>query len=287
MALGTAQMTVTTGNVFRPNIWAKEALLARESNLVLVPLVKHYDRDIKSAGQTVEIPNISNLTANLKVANTQVSLNAPTETKTTITINQHYECSVLIEDILEVQAAYDLAAEYTKKTGYAIAEKMDSFVAIDMNATFTTNSPMGAYGTALVDSVILTANRYLDDAKAPGINRYLVVSPQGKQEMLAIDKYVRYDAVGVGGDANSIKNGKIGNIYNIEVFMSQNLVVTAATPTQNNHLLFQEEAYAIAIQKEMSFERQRKTEYLGDLYVSQALWGGKVLRANHGVVLHS
>jgi len=285
VALGTNQMTVTTGNVFRPNVWAKEALLARESNLVLVPLVKHYDRDIKSNGQTVEIPNISNLTANLKAANTQVTLNAPTETKTTITINQHYECSVLIEDILDAQAAYDLAAEYTQKTGYAIAEKMDSFVAVDMTNSFT--QVVGAYGTPVADSVILVANRYLDDAKAPGNGRNLAVSPQGKQELLNIDKYIRYDAIGKAGDANSIMNGQIGEIYNIKVFMSQNLVVTAATPVQNNHLMFQTEAYAIAVQKDQTFEKQRKTEYLGDLYVTQALWGGKVLRANHGVVLHS
>lgn len=285
MALGTNQMTVTTGNVFRPNIWAKEALLARQSNLVLVPLVKHYDREIKSAGQTVEIPNISNLTANAKVANTQVTLNAPTETKTTILINQHWECSVLIEDILETQAAYDLASEYTQKTGYAIAEKMDKTVATDMTSGFT--QTVGAFGTPLSDANILQANRLLDDAKAPGTDRNFVVTPQGKQEMLAIDKYVRYDALGVGGDQNSIRNGKIGEIYGINVYMSQNLVTAAGPPVQNNHLMFQRDAYAIAVQKDMTFERQRKTEYLGDLYVSQALWGGKVLRADHGVLVKS
>jgi N4-gp56 family major capsid protein len=285
MALGTNQMTSTTGSVFRPNVWTAEALEARQKNLVLVPLVKHYDRDIKSSGQTVEIPNISNLSANAKAANTQVTLNAPTETKTTLTINQHYESSVLIEDFLDAQAAYDLAAEYTKKTGYAIAEKMDSFVATDMTNNFT--QVLGAYGTALSDTTILIANRYLDDAKAPGDGRNLVVSPQGKQELLAIDKYVRYDALGIGGSDNSIKNGQIGEIYGIKVFMSQNLVVTAGTPTQNNHLLFHTEAYAIAVQKDMKFETQRKVEYLGDLYVCSALWGGKVLRTDHGVTIKS
>lgn len=285
MPLGTAQVTVTTADVFRPNIWSKEALRARESNLVLVPLVKHYDRDIASSGQTVEIPNVSNLTANLKVANTQVTLNAPTETKTTITINQHYECSVLIEDIVEAQAAYDLAQEYTAKTGYALAEKMDNFVAVTLNGggTYT----IGQYGAVLNDQVILAANRYLDDAKAPQSERSFVVSPQGKQEMLNIDKYIRYDAIGVGGDANSIRNGQIGEIYGVHVYMSQNLVVTAATPTQNNHLFFHKEAFALAVQKNIKFATQRKEEYLGTLYVAQALWGGKVLRASHIVTIKS
>jgi N4-gp56 family major capsid protein len=275
-------MTGTTLNVYRPNVWAKETLVARESVLVLVPKIKHYDRDIKSFGQTVEIPNTSNLTANAKVANTQVTLNAPTETKTTITINNHYECSFLLEDFADAQSAYDAASEYTEKTGYALAEKMDTSV-VDCITDGVTKSA-GAYGTALNDTTILVANRYLDEAKVPGPGRVFVVTPQGKQEMLAIDKYVRYDALGTG---SAIVNGKIGTIYDLDVLMSHNLRITAGTPTQNNHLMFHQEVAGIAVQKDIKFESQRKAEYLGDLYVAQALWGVKILRTDHGVVVKS
>ena len=246
----------------------------------MVPRIKHYDRDVKSAGQTVEIPNLSNLTANKKVANTQVTLNGPTETKTTITINNHYESSFLLEDMAEAQSAYDAASEYTAKTGYALAEKMDLSVVDEItdNATYAA----GAYGTALNDTTILVANRYLDEAKVPTTDRTLAVTPQGKQEMLAIDKFVRYDALGTG---TAIINGKIGTIYNDEVVMSQNLRITAATPTQNNNLLFHKEACAIAIQKDIKFESQRKTEYLGTLYVASSLWGVEMLRHDAAVVV--
>lgn len=280
MAYPTDPMTGTTLANFRPNIWSKETLKARESVLVLVPKIKHYDRDIKSAGQTVEIPNLSNLTANLKVAGAAVTLNAPTEGKTTITINQHYESSFLLEDFAEIQSAYDAAKEYTEKTGYALAEKMDTTVVNEITDYATYSA--GAFGTALNDTTILVANRYLDEAKAPSTDRTLAVTPQGKQEMLAIDKFVRADAIGTG---SAIVNGKIGTIYGNDVVMSHNLRVTAATPTQNNNLLFHKEACAIAVQKEVSFESQRKAEYLGTLYVAQSLWGVKILRADHAVVV--
>lgn len=282
MGLGTDHMTGTSLTNYRPNVWAKETLVARESTLVLVPKIKHYDRDIKSFGQTVEIPNTSNLHAHAKVANTEVTLQAPVEGKTTITINQHYECSFLLEDFIDAQSAYDAASEYTAKTGYALAEEMDTSVVNEMtdNATYTA----GAFGTALNDTTILVANRYLDDAKVPGSGRTLVVSPQGKQEMLAIDKYVRYDALGTG---SAIVNGKIGTIYDLDVLMSHNLRVTAATPTENNHLMFHKEACAIAVQKDIKYEHSRETRYLGDLYVAQALWGVKILRADHAVVVKS
>lgn len=282
MPLGTNDVTTTTLDAWAPNVWASEVLRARESRLVLVPLVKHYDRDIKSYGQTVEIPNMSNLTANAKSANTQVTLNAPTETKTTITINQYWEVSALIEDNADAQSRYDTINEYRLKCGYGIAEKMDSFVANAMADNFT--QEVGAYGTTINDTNFRLAVRTLDDAKAPEMDRYFVVTPQGKQELLGVDKFVRYDAIGIGGSDNAIKNGRVGTIYDVEVYMSQNLKVTAGTPTQNNSLFFQREAYAIAIQMAPKFERQRKTEYLADLVVCSALWGGSVLRDDHGVV---
>lgn len=282
MALGSDQMTGVTLEVFRPNIWAKEVLVARESTLVMVPRIKHYDRDVRAAGQTVEIPNLSNLTAHAKVANTQVTLNAPTETKTTLTIDQHWESSFLLEDFAEIQSAYDAAAEYTKKTGYALAEKMDTSVVDEM--TDNAANTVGTYGTPIDDALILDAIKTLDDAKVPAMGRTLAVTPQGKMEMLAIDKYVRYDALGTG---EAIKNGKIGTIYGVDVVMSHNLRVTAGTPTENNHLLFHEEACAIAVQKDISFESQRKTEYLGTLFVAQSLWGVKILRDDHVVVIQS
>lgn len=282
MGLGSDHITGTSLANWRPNVWAKETLVARESTLVLVPKIKHYDRDIKSFGQTVEIPNTSNLTAHVKTANTAVTLNQTVEGKTTITIDQHYECSFLLEDFADAQSAYDAASEYTAKTGYAIAEAMDTTVVNEITDQATYSA--GAFGTALNDTTILVANRYLDDAKQPSMGRTFVVTPQGKQEMLAIEKYVRYDALGTG---SAIVNGKIGTIYDMDVLMSHNLRVTAGTPTQNNNLLFIKEACAIAVQKDIKFESQRKAEYLGDLYVCQSLWGVEMLRHDGAVVVKS
>jgi N4-gp56 family major capsid protein len=283
MGLGSDHITGTTINNWRPNIWASEVLAARESALVLANLVKRYDRDVATKGKTVEIPNLSNLTAHAKVANSQVTLNDPTEGKTTITIDQHWEASVLIEDFAEVQSAYDAAREYREKTGYAIAEKMDNFIADDMTTNFTES--VGTYGTGIAYGDVLDAKQKLDEAKAPMTERYFVVTPKGHRDLLEIDEFVRYDAMGAASQPSGYRTGRVGMILGNDVFMSQNLVVTAGTPTENNCLFFHKEAYALAVQTSPKTEMQRKTEYLGDLIVTQALWGGHVLRDDHGVVV--
>lgn len=274
----------TAAAVFRPNIWSKDVLVFVKANLVLVPLVRHYDSDIKAGGQTVEIPNVGTITANAKAQNTAVTLNYNTETKTTITVNQHYESSFLLEDFAKVQAVYDLRSEYTSAAAYAISAKIDGGIAAAMTAALTA---YGAFGTALNDTLILSVNRYLDDAKAPQTDRSLVVTPQGKQEMLAIDKYIRYDAIGIGGSENSIRSGQIGEIYGVRVYMSQNLVQLTSAPNQNSHLFFHKDAFAVAIQLEPRTQAQYKQEYLGWLVTVDMLWGMTALRPSFGFVVRS
>jgi hypothetical protein len=281
---GNVNIGTTAANVFRPNVWSNEVLMFVKANLVLLPLVKHYDAEVSSYGQTVEIPNVSAISANAKSQNTVVTLNYVTETKTTITINQHYESSFLLEDIAAIQSKSDLRSDYTQSAAYAIAAKIDNGLANAMTTAFTA---YGAFGTALADSLILVGNRYLDDNKAPQGDRSLVVTPQGKQEMLNIDKYIRYDAIGVGGSDNAILNGQIGEIYGIKVFMSQNLVQVTTNPNQNNHLLFHKEAFAVAVQQQPRTQASYKQEYLGWLVTVDILWGMTSLRSGFGFVLKS
>lgn len=283
MGLGSNHVTGTTIANWRPEIWAAETLKARESALVLAGLVKRYDRDVATKGQTVEIPNLSNLTAHVKNSNSQVTLNSPTEGKETIVLDQYWEASVLIEDFAEVQSAYDAAAEYREKTGYAIAEKMDNYIADDMTTNFT--QEVGTYGSAISYANVLDAKQLLDEAKAPMTERYFVVTPKGHRDLLEIDEFVRYDAMGAASQPSGYRTGRVGMVLGNDVFMSQNLVVTAGTPTENNCLFFHREAYALAVQMTPKTEMQRKTEYLGDLIVTSAIWGGTVLRADHGVLV--
>lgn len=285
---GNVNISATPASVFRPNIWSKEVLMFVKSNLVLLPLIKHYDADVQSSGQTLEIPNVSAISANLKAANTVVTLNYNTETKTTITLNKHYESSFIVEDLVKVQSAYDLRSDYTQAAAYAIAEKVDSDLATNMTSTWKTASQAyGAYGTALNDNLILTVNRYLSENKAPRSDRALVVHPKGEAEMLAIDKYVRYDALGVGGSENAIASGKIGRIYGVDVFMSQNLVYLDTATDEYNHLMFHKEAWAVAMQMQPRTQAQYKQEYLGWLVTVDVLYGHTSLRSNFGYVVKS
>ena len=181
--------------------------------------------------------------------------------------------------MVKAQSAYDLRSDYTKAAAYAISEKIDSNIAAAMTTAFT---GYGAYGTALNDNLILTVNRYLSENKAPRTDRSIVVHPKGEAEMLAIDKFVRYDALGTG---EAIKNGKLGTIYGAEVFMSQNLVYLDTATDEYNSLFFHKEAFAIAMQVEPRTQASYKQEYLGWLVTVDVLYGLAELRTGFGFKL--
>lgn len=279
-AYPTGQMGTTANAVFIPEVWSADIICATEANLVLASKVKRYDADVASKGDIIHIPNLSNLTANVKSAGAVVTLNTVTENENTITVNQHYETSFMIEDISKAQSAYDLMSEYTKKAGYAIAKQVDSSLAGLYSGL---SQYVGDGSTNITDANLIRGIQYLDDADAPESDRYFVIKPSGKADLMAIDKFVL--RTGPGWDvANSPiingakENGFWGDLYGVKVFVSTNLVTAAGTPTVVHSLLFQKEAFGLAMQKSPRTQSQYKQEYLSNLVTVDVLYGFAELR---------
>jgi hypothetical protein len=286
MGLGTTHLTKSIADTgkFIPELWSMEILRATESNLVLADKVKRYDSMVKNKGDVLYVPNISNLTANAKVAETQVTLQAPTETANTINIDQHYETSMLIEDIAKVQSQYNLMSEYTNKAGYAIAKTIDSSIAGLYSGL---SQYVGDGNTDINDTNVIRAIQYLDDADAPEADRFFIVKPSGKADLQYIDKFVLRTGPGWSPDNSPIlknmSNGFWGDLYGVKVYVSTNLVTQAATPSVVHSLMFQKEAFALAIQQQPRTQSQYKQEYLADLLTVDVIYGFAELRDTFGV----
>ena len=89
-------------------IWSSEVKMFRENALVAASLVKRFDNLVKEKGDTIHIPDISELSANDKTANNEVTLQTVTESQSNLSIDTHKEVSFEIEDIVKTQSAYDL-----------------------------------------------------------------------------------------------------------------------------------------------------------------------------------
>lgn len=277
-AFGTAHVTKARADTFIPEIWSDEILAEYEHSLVMKPLVK----SLKVAGKkgdTVHIPMPMRGDANAKVAETAVTLIAETTGDKTVVIDQHWEYSRLIEDIVDVQALSSLRKFYTQDAGYALAKKVDQDLIASAIAGWTTT--MGAAeGNDFTDQAFRDAIQVLDDNDVPMDGRKLVIPPSARNHIMGIDRYVSSDFV----NGRGVVNGKIGELYGVDIFVSTNL------PTDANDekpcLLFHTDALVIAEQMAVRTQTQYKQEYLADLMTADTLYGEDVFREDSGVIIH-
>lgn len=267
-----------------------ETLRAQEAALVVAPLVKRYDSLVKGRGDTVHIPEVSNLSANDKVANTDVTLQSVTESERTIAISNWKEASFLVEDIVKVQSNYDLMAEYTSKAGYAIAQAIDS--ALLALYTGFTNADVGTYGVDVTDPVLVAAIQALDEANAPMEDRAIVLKPSQKAALMKLDKFVKADYLGQYDNPTPVKRGPNnrflwGEIYGVPVYYTTQVPTTAGTPTQTHNICFHKEALALALQLAPRTQGTYWQRSLGWLVTVDTIYGVNNLRTNHGVEIRS
>jgi N4-gp56 family major capsid protein len=302
MALGTDHQTKTTGDKFIPEIWSDEVVATYKKNLVLANLIKKLSFKGKK-GDTLHIPKPGRGSANAKAASTQVTLNTDTATEINVLIDKHFEYSILIEDIVDVQALASMRQFYTDDAGYALARQVDtSLIQLgrgvaggDGTAAYTT-AYLGSNGTtayvaasnneaALTDAAIRRSIQRLDDNDTPMDGRFLIVPPSTRNTLMGIARFTEQAFVGEVGGGNTIRSGEIGNVYGIPVFVSTNADTTSGSGAARIALLGHRDFAVLAEQMAVRSQTQYKQEYLGNLFTADTIYGVKELRDGSAVAL--
>ena len=298
MALGTNHVTNTTGATFIPELWSDEIIAAYKQNLVMANLVSKMSFKGKK-GDTLHIPKPTRGAAALKAASTQVTLQAATESEVQVLVNKHYEYSRLIEDITETQALASLRKFYTGDAGYALAKQVDTdliqlgrgaqggngTVAYDKAVIASDGSTLytGGNEAAITDAGIRKVIQTLDDADVPMDGRCLVLPPVARNVMMGLARFTEQAFVGEVGGGNTIRNGEIGNVYGVKVYVSTNC--ETATGDARIGMMFHKDAFVLAEQLGVRSQTQYKQEYLGTLFTSDMLYGVKELRDEAAVAI--
>ena len=312
MALGTNHVTTTTAATFIPEVWSDEIVAAYKKSLVAANLVKKMSFKGKK-GDTVHIPVPTRGTASAKAASTQVTLIAASESEVSVSINKHYEYSRLIEDIVEAQALSSLRQFYTDDAGYALGKQVDTDL-IQLGRTFNSGSAGARYNGAYIGGDGSTAFDYsassgagnasaltsagirrtiqrLDDQDVPMDNRFFIIPPSVRNTILGLSEFTTFNSVGEAGSANSIRNGMIGDIYGIPVYVTTNAdyansaVNGSGTNIGRVCLMAHKDSMVLVEQQGIRSQTQYKQEYLGTLFTADTLYGVSELRDYGAVAL--
>ena len=306
--IGTNNQTVTTAATFIPELWSDEVIASYQKNLVLANLVTRINHKGKK-GDTINIPTPVRGSATSKGENSLVKIQGDTHANTALSIDKHYEYSVLIEDMAEVQALSSLRRFYTEDAGYALSTQVDldlfnkaaalnggngtagnsgwnkavvfnnAGVLADWDRSGTGNAVSLATGG---DAAIRAMVEKLDLADVPQDGRAIVLTPRQYTDMLGIQRYTEQAFI---GDGNAIKTGKVGQIYGIDVYVTNALGTTQCATGSVVHdigLVLHKDAMALVEQLGVRSQSSYMQEYLGDLYTADTIYGVGEMRDTSG-----
>lgn len=224
----------TTLAVFIPALWGEKVNEFYRSKLVMGSFFVDRSDELSNGGNVLYTPNTTAFVATAKSNAATVTMNQPTETKMTLTVDQWYEASFAIEDreAAQVKHSYTLMERYAQNAGYAVAHKLEVAIA-SLFSGFSQS--VGASTTNLADSEIRQAITYLEEANIDTTEEcaFFVSPAVFWKQVQNIDKF----SLAVNSPVNDpTAKRPAGYLYGIPVFVSTNVQYVSSTTGRNNAL---------------------------------------------------
>lgn len=273
---------VETHAAWTPTIISNDAIVARESKLLLGSRIKTKFRGGLSKGRTYQFPGVSNQESADVGPNGEYTAIGGSESSVSITVDKFKQSAKSWRDDMDAQAILDAYEEYVPKIGYALALAFENDIwALITGITNTAIDPDTDY---MEDADILAANLALDEKDVPDGNRTLVLNAANKNMLLLEDKFS--DVAFTNKPRGATVTGKLPDIFGLEPVWT-NLVpdVTVGADTRHNNLVFHKEWAGAVIQRRVKI-RKFINRLAVDVVGSQ-LYGVGTLRPDHAVSIRT
>jgi len=234
---------------FIPEIWGVALQDYFEKNLVFGSIANDLSGLVAGGGDMIHLPKHSEIDAtslyggdNNALASSALTFTAGTasEGEHTLSIDQSTMAAVAITDISRAQSSYDVMNIYTQKLGYALAKKIDFYLAqkLYQAVTFNDGANSDTDGASSGNVISFVANSSYD-IKASGVANMIkaiyesdaniddytmVLNPATYSSLFKLDEFARYDGTGLAGDSNPLISGFAGKLGGVPVVISNNFV---------------------------------------------------------------
>jgi hypothetical protein len=234
MAFPTTTETLTTLASYLPLKWGERLNDFFKLKLMIADFFTDRSAELADGGIALYTPNVGEMAANSKSNATAVTLNAPTDTKITLNVDQWYEVSFAIEDreAAQLKKSYYLQEKYAMNAGYTMAKNLEVALA-SLFSGFST--VVGSSAANLADSDIRAAISALE---AVGIDTssdvaFFVSPAVFWKQIQNIDKF----SLAINSPVNdpTAKQPR-ASLYGIPVYVSNNIQFVSGSTGRNNAL---------------------------------------------------
>lgn len=228
-----ANETTTSTNsysAFIPQVWSQKLNTMLEKNCVMMQCVnRNYEGDIKNQGDKVKIITPANVTIST-VGSKNISYSELSPSSMDLTIDQKKYFAFKINDVAQAQANQDIMTAHLESAKRAIEEVQDSFL-LGMHSEVNAENTVGTEDKAItldksnIYSHFVELALKLKNANALNGNKtpWVVINPTIEAYLLQSTEFV--NAYNVAD--KTIREGAIGRIAGMDVFVSTNLTATS------------------------------------------------------------
>ena len=286
MAVGDL-FDVTSGSGFIPELWSDSIYSFFFRANKLRSTVDDYSALVKGKGDTIPIPAILMQTAQSKTGSAAVAWDTNKGstpqvhdvTPVDLDIGTHIYQAEIFEDILTIQAQYELMSKYAKAFGESLARKVetDLWAELDGFQTVVNTGTDNEFGTTELE--LLLAALYdldIDPNQCSLVVNHLMLADMFSSSSSVANIFLRNDAYGQssGREGSHVSSGAMGLIYGMDVYFSQD----ASTHTTGvAGAAYVSGACAFAASQDVRVQSQYDVDYLGTKLIADMIYGVKLL----------
>lgn len=211
---------------FIPEVWSATLLSVLEKSLVYASaqcVNRNYEGDISAFGDTVHIVSVATPTISDYAKDTDMDIEVLTDSEQLLVIDQAKKFFFEIDDIdmRQARAGGALMTEAAEKSGYALRDVADQYVAAKMaGGAGTALGIIDASSTAtnVYDELVVPMGVQLDENNVGTEGRWIVLSPAAYGKLQLDDRFIKQNESG----SDALHNGVVGMAAGFTILKSNN-----------------------------------------------------------------
>ena len=266
-----ANVTLTTTDAWVPELWATRATSFFNSTTVARGVCSNDYQAFARGSDVIHVPHIDNESAR-SWSTGSLTFDSATEIENTITPTTRIYVAKKIDKMADIATNVALLSLYTEQMGKALALQFDD----DLQDAMDGASAVGTDNVDITDSIILSAQKTLNDNKIPQSGRWLIISPGTLQAFRQEEKYVNsLYAQSTGNPGNANENGFVGRIYEFDVYLTQQPL---SGSSGKKSFMGQKQAVQYVMAQDLTFENPRTPhDELADALIAWMVYGDKLM----------
>ena len=282
--MADGNVTVTTAANFIPELWRDAILDYAERKFQIKNQVSDFSSMLSGGGDILHIPKVTEETAASKSAGTAVTYTNNTDGKIDLTVDQHHYEAKRIEDIVKVQESADLFNAYARSMGYALAKKVENYLAVDVIQSASGNDVTLSADNTMTTALLRSGLQKMLDAGHDYTDgdTWFYGSPAAYMSMLSLGDFAEAQKRGDG--ANPLVKGQVVMAYGMPVFASTDWDDDGGTGDESASI-FKRESIYFAQQIAPRVQSSYDIDHLATSVVADVLFGAALSHATSSTAL--